>query len=80
MLYFCRRGQSHTWCKLSFMFIGKKKLFHNTTLKQKREIRDTLRANNEGYSDDFFDSTPVRRRKPIKYPVSKIFCPYVHMI
>ena len=55
---------------MSFTFTGKKKPSRNTTLKRKREIRDTLRANNDGYSDDFFDSTPVRSRKSIQYPVS----------
>ena len=52
-------------------FLDKKKPPRNT-LKRKREIRDVLRANNEDYADNFFHSTPLRTRKPIKYPVSEI--------
>ena len=59
------------------IFIGKKKQHRNTTLKRKREIRNAIRTHNEDHSDNFFDSTPVRTRKPNKYPVSEFF--FLHM-
>ncbi|XP_064602489.1 mis18-binding protein 1-like [Liolophura sinensis] len=32
------------------------------TLKRKRELRELLEQHNEGYEDDYFDSTPMRKQ------------------
>ena len=34
------------------------------TLARKRELRDMLEQQDEGYEDDAFDGTPFRHRKP----------------
>ncbi|XP_065916403.1 uncharacterized protein [Dysidea avara] len=52
--------------------VGRRKLHSTTAIKRKNEIRDVLRANNKDYADNFFDSTPVRNRKPSRYPVTDV--------